>query len=125
MGRSVVTVGILLVLLFSVDVVSAAPVESQHDEIKKWGRATIAGEVYAISKNILTISKGKKRYLVNILPLTRSHCRFGVPAKITDLSIGDRLNIVGDFINRDRTEINAIWIRDKSISKINQIDYSK
>ncbi|OGK21747.1 hypothetical protein A3C23_00240 [Candidatus Roizmanbacteria bacterium RIFCSPHIGHO2_02_FULL_37_13b] len=129
----VINVGVLLVFLFSVSPVSAyenqfflknyfvkvAPtIRATGMKIKKWGKATIAGEIKLITGNALTISKGERDYLVHVLTTTRSLCRFGTPAKITDFSIGDRVNIVGDYINKDKTEIVAMWIRDKSISKI-------
>lgn len=77
----------------------------------------INGNVTAKSDTGLTINKDGKDYIVNITSGTKIVRRFFGKIAISEISIGHKVNVVGKFVNDEKTVIDAKLIRDLSITK--------
>lgn len=83
-------------------------------------RAVIdSGKLTAINGTILTVAKDDQSYAVNTGTFdqcaTKIVRRFGGKSAISELSIGDILNITGFWVDDAKTAINACSVRDRSI----------
>lgn len=83
-------------------------------------RAAIGtGKLTAVSGTTLTVQKDDKSYTVNTGTFdkctTKIVRRFGAKSEISEMSIGDILNIIGYWTDDTKTAVNACVIRDRSI----------
>lgn len=86
----------------------------------KLKRAAIgSGKLTAISGAVLTVDKDGKSYIVNTGTFdkctTKIVRRFGAKSEISEMSIGDILNIIGYWTDDTKTAVNACVVRDRSI----------
>jgi hypothetical protein len=96
--------------------------EDLKERLKAMGINTkLVGQLATVSGTVLTVSKNKINYKVNISDKTQLLRRFGGLSKLSEFSVGDRLNIVGNWVAGSNTEINATYIRNMSISKKNGV----
>lgn len=77
----------------------------------------INGNVAGKSDSSLTVNKDGKDYIVNITSNTKIVRRFFGKATLSEISVGDKINIIGNFTNDEKTVIEARLIRDLSITK--------
>ena len=85
------------------------------------GRAAIGtGTVTAKTSSIpgtLTITKDSKTYTVNVDTNTQLRRRFWGKATWDEISVGDMVNVIGQWADDAHTTINARLVRDTSIQK--------
>lgn len=85
------------------------------------GRAAIGtGTVTAKSLSIpgtLTVTKDGKTYTVNVDANTQLHRRFWGKATWDEISVGDMVNVIGQWTDDAHTAINAKLVRDTSVQK--------
>lgn len=73
--------------------------------------------VTAISGNTLTVTKDSKPYTINTDANTKFRRRFWGKSSLSEISVGDELNIWGKWTDEGKTTISARLIRDLSIQK--------
>lgn len=84
--------------------------------------ANLSGATVAsVGTNTITVSKDGKTYTVNILATARLRRRFWGSAALTEISVGDTVNVWGSWTDSSQTTINAKLIRDVSIQKRNGV----
>lgn len=80
--------------------------------------ARINGKITSLSGNTMGIEdKNGKSYTVNITEKTQLRRRFWGKATLSEFSVGDEVNVIGRFIDEEKTTIEAILIRNLSIQK--------
>lgn len=90
-----------------------------RDFLRGRGRAAIgSGEITAKTSNSLTVkTKDGKSYTVNIDSNTQLRRRFWGKATWEEISVGDMVNVIGQWTDDTHTAINAKLVRDASIQK--------
>lgn len=80
--------------------------------------ARLTGKIAAISENQLTVSDNEgKNYSVLVTEKTQLRRRFWGKANLSEFKVGDMVNVIGRYSNEEKTEIEAILIRNLSIQK--------
>lgn len=79
--------------------------------------ALSSGQLSAKNGTTLTIKKDSKTYTVTTDDKTEFHRKFWGKSDISELNIGDNLNIIGTWEDDAQTTIKARLIRDVSIQK--------
>lgn len=96
-------------------------VSSKTGEMKQFlgfGRAAIgSGKITAKSDTTLTIEKDGKSYTVNFDSKTQLRRRFWGKAELSEFSVGNIVNVIGQWTDDTHTAINAKLIRNVSIQK--------
>lgn len=81
-------------------------------------RAVVTGDISAKTDTTITvIDKDDVSYTVNITDKTVLMRKFWGKATLAEMKVGDTVNVVGKWVNRDTKEINAQLVRDISIQK--------
>lgn len=77
------------------------------------------GNVKVTSKDdtSLTIEDNGKGVKVDITANTHFRRKFWGKSSLSEISVGDSVNVIGRWVTEDRTEIKAVVIRDLSIQK--------
>jgi len=111
--------------------------QSLLDEIKNKIKsfrfsARITGTIKEIKDNVLTVTAGDKDYQVIIGDKTNFNARslksqgffntilrrkFWGEANLSEFAVGDKVNVIGEWANEEKTKINAHLIRNQSIQK--------
>lgn len=78
--------------------------------------AKITGVITGIDDTNLTIMVNNKIYQVDIREAMHK-ARFGAQSSALRLAVDDKVNIVGNWSNDERTAIKAVYIRNISIDK--------
>ena len=73
--------------------------------------------VTAISGNTLTVTKDGKPYTINTTTKTKFGRRFWGKSSLSEISVGDQVNIWGKWTDEGQTTIDTRLIRDLSIQK--------
>lgn len=76
-----------------------------------------SAKVTAKGGTSLTVTQGDKTYTVLTSLTTQYRRKFWGTSSLNEISVGDIINVVGKWNNEERTEINALWIRNLSIQK--------
>lgn len=99
-----------------------APVGPTQREVFKAQLAHVTGgTVGAVGSNTLTVSHEGESITVNILPTTKLRRKFWGNAALTEISVGDKINVWGSFKDEAQTIIDARMVRDTSIQKRNGV----
>lgn len=75
------------------------------------------GQVTVVSGSTLTITKEGITYTVNTDASTTFRRRFGGKSQLSEIKVGDTVNVLGKWQNEEKTQILATHIRDLSIQK--------
>ncbi len=84
---------------------------------KNKGTKLIGAQVTVVSSNTITASKDGNTYTINTDTTTRFRRRFWGKSAISEISVGDNINVWGKWADDAKTTITAIMIRDLSIMK--------
>ena len=94
---------------------------SRAGEAKRFlgfGRAAIGnGTITAKTDTTLTIEKDGKSYTVNLDSKTQLRRRFWGKAELSEFSLGNIVNVIGQWTDDTRSAINAKLVRNVSIQK--------
>jgi len=93
-----------------------ARIETAVQKFKN-SRAEFTGAVTLIGTNSVTVSENGQSVLVDIGPKTHIRRKFWGEGKLTEISVGDSVQVVGRWTSDAKTEITAVLIRDTSIQK--------
>jgi|ERR1035437_3289739 hypothetical protein len=110
------------VAVFAILVVSLALVNAQAfaKTIGMGPGAHLTGaSVTAVSGSTLSVSKGSKSYTVDTTSSTKIIRRFSAVSLLSQISVGDHINIAGTWTDTAKTVINATLIRDGSVQEKN------
>jgi hypothetical protein len=83
----------------------------------KGKRGTFKGQVTAIKSTSLTVDNNGSSVQVNIDDKTQFRRRFWGKGTLSEISVGDTLDIAGKWTNETKSEITAVLIRNESIQK--------
>lgn len=118
---------VAVALLFTVSVNLAIPAYASEEPFAKIKKIVAqvteeklhirSGTVTAISGTTLTVTHGDKSYTINTNSKTKFKRRFWGDSSLSEISVGDKVNVVGVFTDNNKTTILAKWIRDVSIQK--------
>jgi hypothetical protein len=79
-------------------------------------RAVIVnGTVTAIGTSTITIDYNGTSITVNFDSKTHFRRRFWGVSSLSEISVGDRVDVIGRYVDNTKTTINAVLIRDESI----------
>src|SRR3989344_8679737 len=78
--------------------------------------AKITGVVTSTSGTNIVVMVNDKIYQVDIQEAMLRH-RFGAKSSVSGLSVGDKVNVVGNWANDGQTAIKAVYIRDITMEK--------
>jgi predicted KAP-like P-loop ATPase len=99
-------------------------VASRVGEIKKFFGVRMAlgqASITAINSTVLTVQKDGKTYTVNTGTFdkctTQYRRRFWGKGSLSEMSVGDMVNVFGIWSDEAKTAVNACLIRDTSIQK--------
>src|SRR3989338_8458088 len=81
----------------------------------------IGGQVTVLAGPTLTVTKDSKTYTVNTFTNTRFRRHFWGKSSISEISVGDNVNVWGKWADDSETSINAVMVRDTSIQKRNGV----
>lgn len=81
--------------------------------------ARLTGKITDIGENYIKVSDNKdgKVYQINITEKTQLRRHFWGKSTLNEFSVGDEVNVIGRYNNEEKTIIEAILIRNKSIQK--------
>lgn len=80
--------------------------------------ARFEGKITGLSDNLINvIDDNGKTYNVKITEKTQLRLRFWGKAKLSEFTIGNRVKVIGRYLNDDKTEVEAVLIRNLSIQK--------
>jgi len=81
--------------------------------------ARVTGKITEIGENYIKVSDNNdgKVYQVNITEKTQLRRHFWGRSSLAEFSVGDEVNVIGRYNNEEKTTIDAILIRNKSIQK--------
>lgn len=85
----------------------------------------ITGTVTAINGSSLSVTKDGKTFTINTSTNTQFRRRFWGKSSLTEISINDRVNVIGKWADDLKTTINATLVRDLSIAKRNGTFFGK
>jgi len=79
----------------------------------------VTGKITEIGENYIKVSDNNdgKVYQVNITEKTQLRRHFWGKSSLAEFSVGDEVNVIGRYNNEEKTTIDAILIRNKSIQK--------
>ena len=76
------------------------------------------GTLQAINGSVLTVaSNDGKTYTVNVTSTTQIRRDFWGKSSLSELNVGDKLNIIGKWTDTNQTTVEAKLVRDTSIQK--------
>lgn len=85
---------------------------------KRWGRAAISsGEVTAIDGTTLVIKKDDTIITVLTDDKTQFRRRFWGKGFLSEIAVGHSVNVIGQWVDEEKTTIQARIVRDVSIQK--------
>jgi len=86
---------------------------------RSFGRRAVLGstKVTAINGTTLTVQQGDKTYTVLTSTDTKYKRKYWGESSFAEISVNNMINVVGKWNNEEKTEINALWIRNLSIQK--------
>jgi hypothetical protein len=76
-----------------------------------------SAKVTAVNGTTLTVTQGDKTYSVLTSADTKFKRKFWGESSLSEIAVGNVLNVVGKWNDEAKTEINALWIRNLSIQK--------
>lgn len=80
--------------------------------------ARLTGKITAINGSQLAVlDKEGKNYSVLMTKKTKLIRRFGGKSQLSEFKVGDEVNVIGHYTNKDKTTIEAVLIRNLSIAK--------
>ena len=81
--------------------------------------AKVVGKITEIGENYLKVSDNKdgKVYRVNISEKTQLRRRFWGKSSLKEFAVGDEVNVIGRFLDEEKTIIDAVLIRNHSIQR--------
>jgi len=81
--------------------------------------ARVLGKITEIGENYLKVSDNKngKVYRVNISQKTQLRRRFWGRSGLKEFAVGDEVNVIGRFLDEEKTIIDAVLIRNHSIQR--------
>lgn len=80
--------------------------------------ARIEGKITGLSNNSMSVEDDSgKIYSVNITEKTQLRRRFWGKAELSEFAVGNRVKIIGRYINEEKTEIETVLIRNLSIQR--------
>lgn len=80
--------------------------------------ARFEGKITSLSDNLINvIDDNGKTYNVKITEKTQLRRRFWGKAELSEFTVGDRVKVIGRYINDDKTEVEAVLIRNLSIQR--------
>ncbi len=86
------------------------------------GRAAVGtGSVTAINGTTITITKDSKTYTVLTDTNTQFRRRFWGKSSLAEISVGDTVNVIGQWTDEGQTTIQARLVRDISIQLFNGV----
>jgi hypothetical protein len=85
----------------------------------KTTRAIFTGQVTAIGSSTITVGNNGTSIQVDINSTTHFRRKFWGKSSLSEISIGDTVNVIGKRTNSMNTEVTASTIRDISIQKRN------
>lgn len=85
---------------------------------KKGMKATLTGEITAISSDSLQVSRGDKAYTVYVGADTKLVRKFGGTAILSEFAVGNRIQVFGNWTDESKSAVSATTIRDMSIQKL-------
>lgn len=131
MRKSLLLIG-FLVGLASISSVAVLAADSANDGraanpvakmMKKFNKRAVIGSGILGSKNgtTLTVSpkSGQPAVTVNTDTNTKFFRKFGAKSSLDELTLGDKLNVIGTWTDSTKTTIQATYVRDDSIQKRN------
>ena len=80
-------------------------------------RATISGTVTAVGVSSITVNSSGANVQVDVTNNTRFRRKFWGESKLSEISVGDSVQVVGKWTSDAKTGITAVLIRDTSIQK--------
>lgn len=87
-------------------------------KLLRGGRIAVgSGELTAINETTLTVTKESKNYTVLTDGNTKFRRKFWGESSLAELTVGDKLNIIGTWDDEAKTTIKAKLVRDLSIQK--------
>ncbi len=87
----------------------------------KYG-AKVNGTLNTISNNSLTITNDdNETFTVYVSGQTKLRRKFWGDANVSEFSVGNAVNVIGKWKDSDKTQIDAIMIRNTSIQKVNGV----
>lgn len=87
-------------------------VKAQIRKLKFEARAD--GKLVTKNSNYLIVSVDSKNYTIYLNSTTALRPKYWGKVDLNDFNLGDELNIIGSFRNKNNNEINATLIRDRS-----------
>lgn len=87
------------------------------ESLKSRGVKIIDGTVTAKSTTTLTVTKDGKSYTVLISSDSKYRRHFWGKSNLSEISVGDKVNVWGNWTDDTHTSINAMMIRNLSIMK--------
>lgn len=83
----------------------------------KNSRGVVDGNVTAVGTSSITVNANGTSIQVDISSTTRFARRFWGKSSLSEISVGDKVGVVGKWTSDAKTEITAYMIRDMSIQK--------
>lgn len=81
------------------------------------GNSIINAKITEINGGVLKLEKDGKTYTIQTSDKTVLKRRFWGKSSLSEFSVGDMVNVTGQWTNEEKTEMNAVWIRNLSIQK--------
>lgn len=93
-------------------------INNLKEKIKKLKfKARISGVLETKDNSVLTVISNNKTYQVFITDTTILRPRFWGKTNVSELNLGDNLNVIGSWNDHNQTQINASLVRDLSNEK--------
>ena len=104
---------------------SATPfiIKLQKIKLEFTNKRAELGSVQITAKDAtsITVNDSGKTIKVDIASATHFRRKFWGASNLNEISVGDTVNVIGRWTSEDRTEINAVLVRDLSIQKRNGV----
>ena len=82
-------------------------------------RAVFTGQVTAVGSSTITVNNNGTSVQVDIASTSHFRRKFWGQSSLSEISVGDTVNVVGKWTSSADTEVTAITVRDVSIQKRN------
>ncbi len=92
-------------------------IKEMINNISQEAAKIIGGKITAINGSTLNIEKEGKNYIVHTDEKTQPRRHYWGESSLQEFSVGNKVNVVGRFIDKEKTTIMAHMIRDLSIMK--------
>jgi hypothetical protein len=80
-------------------------------------RATVNGQVTAVGTSTITVNNNGTSVQVDITSTTHFRRKFWGTSSLSEVSVGDTVQVIGKWTSTADTEVTAVLIRDISIQK--------